>query len=176
MTAVARCLSHFFNTAGATGGLSARASTVPVLNVCRNLGFARSLSALADKLPVAPNHGEKSTDPECQPCPRTPVNLVSGPYRPKLWQNLRATRQTELAETFPIHVVCDWIGNSRAVAQEHYLQVTDEHFEAAQNAHAQGSSEPQEESKPTVFAEQCEKRSEERRVGKECRSRWSPYH
>ena len=22
----------------------------------------------------------------------------------------------------------------------------------------------------------CEKRSEERRVGKECRSRWSPYH
>src|SRR5256885_7315755 len=24
--------------------------------------------------------------------------------------------------------------------------------------------------------EDCEKRSEERRVGKECRSRWSPYH
>ena len=36
----------------------------------------------------------------------------------------------------------------------------------------------------TFFAEQgavalvkaCKRRSEERRVGKECRSRWSPYH
>src|SRR3989475_3526062 len=26
------------------------------------------------------------------------------------------------------------------------------------------------------FAEEASKRSEERRVGKECRSRWSPYH
>ena len=51
---------------------------------------------------------------------------------PKLFQNLRSTRQTELAETFPIHVVCQWIGNSQAVAKEHYLQVTDAHFSAAQ--------------------------------------------
>ena len=32
---------------------------------------------------------------------------------------------------------------------------------------------------PTVIVESAEKgdvRSEERRVGKECRSRWSPYH
>jgi integrase len=47
---------------------------------------------------------------------------------PKLWQNLRATRETELAETYPMHVICAWIGNSQAVAQKHYLQVTDEHF------------------------------------------------
>jgi integrase len=47
---------------------------------------------------------------------------------PKLFHNLRSTRQTELAEKYPIHVVCQWIGNSRAVAQEHYLQVTDSHF------------------------------------------------
>ena len=50
---------------------------------------------------------------------------------PRQWQNLRATRETELAERYPIHVVCAWIGNSRAVAQSHYLQVTDEHFEQA---------------------------------------------
>ena len=35
---------------------------------------------------------------------------------PKLFQNLRATRETELAETFPIHVVCAWIGNTPKVA------------------------------------------------------------
>ena len=53
---------------------------------------------------------------------------------PKLFQNLRSTRQTELAEKFPSHVVCQWIGNSQDVAREHYLQVTDAHFEAACSA------------------------------------------
>ena len=50
---------------------------------------------------------------------------------PKLFQNLRASRETELAERWPMHVVCAWIGNSHAVAAKHYLQVTDEHFERA---------------------------------------------
>jgi integrase len=61
---------------------------------------------------------------------------------PKLFQNMRSTRQTELEESFPSHVVCAWIGNSRAVAAKHYLQVTDDHYrraiateeKAAQNA------------------------------------------
>ena len=46
--------------------------------------------------------------------------------------------------------LCAWIGNSRAVAQQHYLQVTDEHFEraavdraeAAQNPAQQTAAEP----------------------------------
>jgi hypothetical protein len=50
---------------------------------------------------------------------------------PKLFQNLRSTRETELAEQFPIHVVCRWIGNSQPVAARHYLQLTDEHFARA---------------------------------------------
>ncbi len=50
---------------------------------------------------------------------------------PKLFQNLRSTRETELAERFPIHVVCEWIGNSQAVAAKHYLQTTDEHYAVA---------------------------------------------
>jgi len=60
---------------------------------------------------------------------------------PKLFHNLRATRQTELAETYPIHVVCAWIGNSAAVAQEHYLQVTDAHFEEAARGAAQNAAQ-----------------------------------
>jgi hypothetical protein len=48
---------------------------------------------------------------------------------PKLFQNLRATRETELAAEHPIHVACDWIGNSKAVAKKHYLQVTDSDFQ-----------------------------------------------
>jgi len=54
---------------------------------------------------------------------------------PKLWQNLRATRQTELQQDWPEYVVCAWLGNSKVVAREHYLQVTDEHYkQAAQKA------------------------------------------
>lgn len=60
---------------------------------------------------------------------------------PKLFHNLRASRQTELAERYPIHVVCAWLGNSAAIANEHYLQVTEDHYaSAAQNA-AQSTAE-----------------------------------
>ncbi len=50
---------------------------------------------------------------------------------PKLFHNLRASRQTELAGRFPLHVVCEWIGNSAAIAEKHYLQVTDDHYNDA---------------------------------------------
>src|SRR3990172_2073853 len=50
---------------------------------------------------------------------------------PKLWHNLRASRQTELAQTFPLHVVCESIGNTERVGMEHYLRVTDADIEKA---------------------------------------------
>ena len=50
---------------------------------------------------------------------------------PRLFHNLRSSRQTELAETFPSHVVCAWLGNSEDIAKKHYYQVTDAHFAAA---------------------------------------------
>ena len=54
---------------------------------------------------------------------------------PRLFHNLRASRQTELQQEFPTHVVCAWLGNTPKVAQESYLQVTEEHFaRALQNA------------------------------------------
>jgi integrase len=82
---------------------------------------------------------------------------------PKLWQNLRSTRETELADHFPAHVAAAWIGNSVAVATKHYLQVTDDHFgkavaensalqNALQQAHAdkrtEAHEEPVEEAEP----------------------------
>jgi hypothetical protein len=47
---------------------------------------------------------------------------------PRLFHNMRASRQTELTARFPLHVVCEWIGNSALIADKHYLQVTDEHY------------------------------------------------
>jgi integrase len=49
----------------------------------------------------------------------------------KLFVNLRSTRQTELSAEYPTHVVCAWLGNSALIAQKHYLQVTDDHYERA---------------------------------------------
>jgi hypothetical protein len=49
----------------------------------------------------------------------------------RLFHNLRASRQTELADQFPLHVVTDWIGNSPDIADRHYLKTTDHHFEKA---------------------------------------------
>lgn len=50
---------------------------------------------------------------------------------PRLFQNLRATRQTELEEKFGVRRACDWLGNSQAVAMNHYIQTTEDHFERA---------------------------------------------
>lgn len=50
---------------------------------------------------------------------------------PKLFHNLRASRQTELEQDHPSHVVCAWLGNSPDVARKHYLQVRDSDFDKA---------------------------------------------
>ena len=50
---------------------------------------------------------------------------------PSAFNSLRSTRQTELKEVYPRHVVCAWLGNSSPIADKHYLQVTDEHFQKA---------------------------------------------
>jgi hypothetical protein len=75
------------------------------------------------------------------------LSKASVPSWPRLFHNLRASRETELANEFPIHVVCEWIGNSMDVARRHYLQVTEEHFQKAtsnptSHMHAEGRTEP----------------------------------
>jgi len=80
---------------------------------------------------------------------------------PKLYQNLRTTRQTELTDRLPAHVVCAWLGNSQPVAMKHYLQVTDDHFKQAVQNPVQPVSaatcqdlpaEPGKENKPAIVA------------------------
>ena len=49
----------------------------------------------------------------------------------KTFQNLRSSRETELVEDFPVHVVTEWLGNSPDIARKHYLQTHEEHFRRA---------------------------------------------
>jgi len=74
---------------------------------------------------------------------------------PKLFHNLRATRQTELLDRFPVKAVCEWLGNSQAVAIEHYAQVTAEHFRVAA-VEATGPVEAKQNPKQQVPATACD--------------------
>lgn len=59
---------------------------------------------------------------------------------PKLFQNLRASRETELCQNFPLHVASKWIGNTPTVAMGHYLQVIDSDWEKATSTTAKSDT------------------------------------
>jgi integrase len=58
----------------------------------------------------------------------------------RLFHNLRSSRQTELTERFPSHVVAYWMGNTPRIASQHYLQVRDSDFERAAESEAPKAS------------------------------------
>lgn len=60
---------------------------------------------------------------------------------PKVFQNLRASRENELMQVYPAHVVMEWIGHTASVAQSHYLKVTDDDFERASSKAAQKAAQ-----------------------------------
>jgi len=60
---------------------------------------------------------------------------------PKLFQNLRASCETDLMQHHPIHVVTAWIGNTPIVAIKHYLQILDSDFAKAIQGNAQSGAE-----------------------------------
>ena len=74
---------------------------------------------------------------------------------PRLFHNLRASRETELVKEYPVQVVTSWLGNTPRIALKHYLMVRTEDFEravaessektaqkAAQRTHATCSNRP----------------------------------
>jgi hypothetical protein len=45
--------------------------------------------------------------------------------------NLRASARTDLQAVFPTHVCDSWLGHSTRIAERHYLQTTESHWEKA---------------------------------------------
>src|SRR6516164_7776471 len=62
---------------------------------------------------------------------------------PRLFHNLRSSRETELLESFPVHVVALWMGHDAKVSLKHYAQTTDEHFDRAASGAKSGALEAQ---------------------------------
>src|SRR2546430_15070376 len=93
--------------------------------------------------------------------PRSTLFPYTTLFRSSSWHNMAAVSETMVREYFELHGFFvrqqrKYVAPARAEEEEADFFIINPHFQAA--------------SKPAPF------RSEERRVGKECRSRWSPYH
>ena len=60
---------------------------------------------------------------------------------PRLFHNLRASRETELAKDHPLHTVTAWIGNTPQIAMKHYLQVTEADYQKANEGGAESGAQ-----------------------------------
>jgi integrase len=68
---------------------------------------------------------------------------------PQLFQNLRASRATELKSSLPAHTAAKIMGHSIEVAANHYWQMTDADIDAALNV-ATPETTPEEKKRPDV--------------------------
>ena len=77
---------------------------------------------------------------------------------------------------FPSMVIPLFVGRDKSISALNEVMKKDKKIVLA----TQKNSEVDDPKKNDIFTYGCEgnilQRSEERRVGKECRSRWSPYH
>lgn len=62
---------------------------------------------------------------------------------PRPFHNLRSSRETELLESFPVHVVALWMGHDAKVCLKHYAQTTEDHFDLATGGAKSGAREAQ---------------------------------
>lgn len=101
---------------------------------------------LAEALYLAPDGAEFVVDAKFRKAAMGPAGWMNANLRttfekivrraglqswPRLFHNLRASRETELVEAYPVQVVTSWLGNTPSVAMRHYLMTTDEHYDAA---------------------------------------------
>jgi hypothetical protein len=77
----------------------------------------------------------------------------------KLWQNLRASRTTELAHRSPSFGCSAWLDQTERIADEFYRMVTDDHFKKAIQSPAvpQLTDQMRVAQNPTQDRAKCEK-------------------
>ena len=75
---------------------------------------------------------------------------------PRLFHNLRSSRETELLESFPVHVVALWMGHYAKVSLKHYAQTTEDHFDRAASGAKSGAPEAQNQAQRKAADNGCE--------------------
>ncbi len=82
----------------------------------------------------------------------------------RVFNNLRASRATELLQRFPAHVVAAWLGHTPEVAESHYLMVRREDYEAAASLSLEGPN-PQPAPKKGRFSDRKYQNPELPKIG-----------
>lgn len=90
-----------------------------------------TLAEKAGKSPWVFNQARSSAATNYRRWLESAILLAGVKQWPKLWHNLRASCRTDWEEQFSSHVCDAWLGHSLRVAKDHYLQVTDEHWNQA---------------------------------------------
>lgn len=82
----------------------------------------------------------------------------------KLFVNLRSSCRTDLQRLYPSHVINSWLGQSTTVAEDHYLQVTDDDWAKAVSVGTRGGvnggdihAHPSESGQNTEMQKPCKK-------------------
>jgi integrase len=78
---------------------------------------------------------------------------------PRLFHNLRSSRETELLEEFPVHVVAQWMGHDAKVSLKHYAQTTEDHFDRATSSAESGALEAQKPAQQATAGSRRERKS-----------------
>jgi integrase len=73
----------------------------------------------------------------------------------RLFHNLRGSRETELVQDFPVHVVAHWLGNTPKVATAHYLQIRDSDYDRASQSRAQSDARGAQNTAQQASAASC---------------------
>jgi integrase len=109
---------------GRYGSTKHRTRTVPIVPRLHDVLFGLSMEANGGELVC-----EGVRDPDrgfVTLCAKAHVEPWAAPF-----QAMRKARESELAAEFPLHVCCDFLGNSPTVALRHYLKAKDEDFTRA---------------------------------------------
>jgi len=71
---------------------------------------------------------------------------------PRLFHNLRASRQTELARKYALKSACEWLGNTKGIAMDYYLQSPESDFALAAGLTGPGKEPAKEPAKRPVVS------------------------
>ena len=78
---------------------------------------------------------------------------------PRLFHNLRSSRETELLEQFPVHVVAQWMGHDAKVSLKYYAQTTEDHFDRAAGGAESGARAAQKPAQQAAAGHRRERKS-----------------
>jgi len=113
----------------------------PYLEECWDVAEPGALWVIAKHRPLSVRNGDGWHNANLRTTLHKIIRRAGFEPWPRAWNNLRASRATELAEEYPGHVAATWLGHTEEIADAHYRQVLPSHFEKATRIPTRASAE-----------------------------------